>query len=121
MIAQTPAAVWETGSRGDLEAERHPVVAERKRILIVEHDPDLAEMMRLCLLTEGYDAEALLRTPASSAEVQPYHPDLLLLDLRPAALAPQDDRFLDTLRTSDATRPVPVMAITTSEAQADAA
>ncbi|HKY01615.1 MAG TPA: response regulator, partial [Burkholderiales bacterium] len=52
-----------------------------ERILIVEDERKLAELMRDYLLQEGYVVDLLERGDEVEARVQAQRPDLLLLDL----------------------------------------
>jgi CheY-like chemotaxis protein len=94
-------------------------MAERARILVIEHRPEIGQLVELTLRDEGYDVETLVSPHDVVGEVRDRRPDLLIMDLLPY----EDDVFavLDALRVDEATRAVPVIAMTTSERAADAA
>lgn len=89
------------------------------RVLVIEHDQDIADMEVSALETEGYDARRLLATPGIVEEVAREHPALVILDLHPMEADPY--RILDDLRANPATQAVPVLAVSTIEPVAQSA
>lgn len=87
------------------------------RVLIVEQNPDLAEIIRQVLEQEGYVAH--WRQPGAGLfeEIRNEQPDLIVLDLPPRAgdRANGMQRLLDELRTDQDTAGIPVIAISTSD------
>lgn len=57
-------------------ADRHGTV------LIVEHEPGVADLARLYLSREGYDVHVVTDPKDSAAAVQDLHPDVIVLDLQ---------------------------------------
>jgi len=51
-----------------------------KRIFILENEPDVAEIMKLLLESEGYSATYTLKIPDALSRMEKY--DILLLDMR---------------------------------------
>lgn len=78
------------------------------RILVVEDDPAIAQLLRLMLEDEGYEVSAT-RNPAEvlAAAVPP--PDLVLLDLRLSGI--DGGEVCRRLKGRDATRNLPVVLV----------
>ncbi len=53
----------------------------RGRVLIVDDDPALAEMLSIVLAGEGLDARVCTRGDEAMAEFRSFHPDVVLLDI----------------------------------------
>ncbi|MCA8954840.1 MAG: response regulator transcription factor [Planctomycetes bacterium] len=53
----------------------------RGRILVVDDDASLAEMLGIVLRQEGFDSQVCARGDEALAAFHDYHPDLVLLDL----------------------------------------
>ncbi|MEZ5091582.1 MtrAB system response regulator MtrA [Nocardioides sp.] len=53
----------------------------RGRILVVDDDASLAEMLGIVLRQEGFDSQVCARGDEALAAFRDYHPDLVLLDL----------------------------------------
>ncbi len=87
--------------------------SDRGRVLVIEHDEDIAELEVSALETEGYDAQRLPATPGVAEEVAREHPALVILDIHPVEEDPY--RILDDLRANPATQAVPVLAVSTME------
>ncbi|RFS85264.1 DNA-binding response regulator [Actinomadura spongiicola] len=84
-------------------------------VLVVEHDPAVAEMQRRYLAREGFDVEIETdpaRAPGAAARGRP---DVVVLDLSVAALPADLYR-----RVADAAYPAPVVAVTGSLEPGDA-
>ncbi|TDC82735.1 response regulator transcription factor [Actinomadura sp. 7K507] len=76
-------------------------------VLVVEHDPAVAELQRRYLAREGFDVEIEpdpARAPAAAVRGRP---DVVVLDLSTSALPADLYR-----RVSEAARPAPVIAVT---------
>jgi DNA-binding response OmpR family regulator len=77
------------------------------RVLVVEHDPGVAELQRLYLTRAGFEVQ-IEGDPAKAPAVAALsHPDVVVLDLSLSAPAPAD-LFR---RVSEAVRPVPVVCV----------
>lgn len=83
----------------------------KQRILIVEHDRDIAQMEASALEQASYDAQWVQASPQVTEEVARRRPQLVILDLYPLAGDPY--RLLDELRANPATQAVPVLATST--------
>ena len=55
--------------------------ASRGRVLVVDDDASLAEMLGIVLRQEGFDSQVCARGDEALAAFHDYHPDLVLLDL----------------------------------------
>ena len=53
----------------------------RGRVLVVDDDPALSEMLAIVLATEGFDSQVCGRGDTALAEVRRYRPDVVLLDV----------------------------------------
>jgi DNA-binding response OmpR family regulator len=80
------------------------------RILIVDDDPDIVELLRFALTEAGYSAVSAATGTEALAQVQRFSPDLIVLDL----LLPESNGFTvcENLRRNPATASVPVIMIT---------
>ncbi|WP_435742998.1 MtrAB system response regulator MtrA [Nocardioides sp. SYSU DS0663] len=58
-----------------------PDVPAKGRVLVVDDDASLAEMLTLVLRQEGFDTRMVTRGDLAMAAFREYHPDLVLLDL----------------------------------------
>lgn len=88
-----------------------------KRILIVERDDSVAEMLRALLLDEGYEVPARLAMLEDASSVPPNQPDLLLLDIDSVRGA--ISTTLDTLEVHPGTCNLPVVCMSTLVPPAD--
>ena len=53
----------------------------QKRILIVEDEPSIVELLLLVLSREGYELDTCQTARAAIAKIQEFHPHLVLLDV----------------------------------------
>ncbi|HUE75357.1 MAG TPA: response regulator [Chloroflexota bacterium] len=90
-----------------------------QRVLIVEHDDDLARLLHEVLTDEGYQAEWILASPESVGEIRRRQPDVLIVNVAPGWNNEYD--LLDTLRADSVGQRIPVLVITTSELLANGA
>jgi DNA-binding response OmpR family regulator len=83
-----------------------------KRILIVDDDPDMVEMLRFALHSEGYAIRTAVtgREALRKALLSP--PDLIVLDLLLAGL--HSFNLCEHLRSHSATASVPIIIATSS-------
>jgi DNA-binding response OmpR family regulator len=83
-----------------------------KRILIVDDDPDMVEMLRFALHSEGYAIRTAVtgREALRKALLSP--PDLIVLDLLLAGL--HSFNLCELLRSHSATASVPIIIATSS-------
>ncbi|WP_433468653.1 response regulator transcription factor [Spirillospora sp. CA-128828] len=76
-------------------------------VLVIEHDPAVAELQRRYLAREGFDVEIEADPARAPAAAQRSRPDVVVLDLSTCALPADLYR-----RVADAARPAPVVAVT---------
>ena len=80
------------------------------KILIVDDDPDMVELLHLALTQAGYSACTAATGPEALAEVQRSLPDLVVLDLLLPGL--NGYNVCESLRRNPATASVPIIMIT---------
>jgi DNA-binding response OmpR family regulator len=80
------------------------------RILVVDDDPDMVDMLRQALDAAGHSVETALTGPEGLHKAQQAPPDLILLDL----LLPELNGYnvCQTLRQVPATASIPVIMMT---------
>lgn len=76
-------------------------------VLVIEHDPAVAELQRRYLSREGFGVEIEADPGRAAAAAERSRPDVVVLDLSTAALPADLYR-----RVADAARPAPVVAVT---------
>ncbi|MGP4025061.1 response regulator transcription factor [Actinomadura sp. 3N407] len=76
-------------------------------VLVVEHDPAVAELQRRYLAREGFDVEIEPEPARAPAAARRSRPDVVVLDLSASALPADLYR-----RVTEAARPAPVIAVT---------
>jgi DNA-binding response OmpR family regulator len=81
-----------------------------KRILIVDDDPDMVEMLRLALHTEGYAVRTAVNGREALRKALLSPPDLVLLDLIMPGL--HGFNVCERLRSNSATASVPIIMLT---------
>jgi DNA-binding response OmpR family regulator len=86
------------------------VVLMAAKILIVDDDPDMVELLQLALTEAGYSARAATTGTEALAEAQRLSPDLVILDL----MLPDLNGFsvCERLRRQPGTASVPIVVIT---------
>ena len=91
--------------------EGDPVVERpRPRIVVVDDDPQLAELMHEFLTGEGYDVRICSQGDQAFAVVQTLLPDLIILDVRMAEVNGLGVLYL--LSMDERTRQIPVLMCT---------
>lgn len=87
------------------------------RILVVEDDHDIANMLRIYFTGQGYDIEAVHRGADALKKTQQQSPQLIILDIN----LPDTDGYTlcKTLRTNSRTRHVPVIFLTEKDERSD--
>jgi DNA-binding response OmpR family regulator len=56
-------------------------MSEKKRIVLVEDDPDLVESMRLVLVSKQYEVSAAFDTVSGLEKIRKEKPDLVIMDV----------------------------------------
>jgi PAS domain S-box-containing protein len=84
-----------------------------KHVLIVDDDPDIADMLRQCLPESDFSLDSALDGVAGLQAVEAYRPDIILLDL----IMPRLDGFgvIERLRANPQTRDLPIVVISAKE------
>jgi DNA-binding response OmpR family regulator len=86
------------------------MAAQARRIVYIEDDPDMVELVRLILARQGYKVTGAIGGQAGLAAVQQALPDLVLLDL----MMPDMDGWevYQKLKEDETTRDIPVIVVT---------
>jgi two-component system, OmpR family, response regulator VicR len=92
-------------------------MAERKKILVIEDDKDIADLVKLVLETENFDVEAELNPESAYEKARSSRPDAILLDL----LMPRMDGWavFKMLRQDHSFDNVPIAILTAKSQQVD--
>ena len=91
-------------------------MSDRKRIIVVDDEPDICDILRFNLNAEGYETDvAYSAEEAQKCELGKY--DLVLLDIMMPGASGYD--FADILRKSEDTAGVPVIFISAKDAEED--
>lgn len=89
----------------------------RQRIVVVEDEPDILEILRYNLEREGFAVEAVVRGDEAFEEIRKRPPDLILLDL----MLPGMDglEIARVLKKSPKTARVPLIMLTAKDTEVD--
>ena len=87
-----------------------------KKILVVDDDVSIADLLTQALLEEGYDVHKSVQSLRVYDAVREYQPDLVLLDLMMPYLEGEDE--LQLMKLSPDTASIPVIVVT-AKAEAD--
>lgn len=81
-----------------------------KRILCIEDEQEMIDLIRLILSRRGYEVRGANGGQEALAIISTYQPDLILLDL----MMPEMDGWevYQQLRSNEATRDIPVIVVT---------
>jgi two-component system response regulator VicR len=92
-------------------------MAERKKILVIEDDKDIADQVKLVLETENFDVETELNPESAYEKARSSRPDAIMLDL----LMPRMDGWtiFKTLRQDRSFDGVPIAILTAKSQQVD--
>ena len=92
-------------------------MTERKKILVIEDDKDIADLVKLVLETENFEVETELNPEAAYDRAKSYCPDAILLDL----LMPKIDGWtiFKKIREDRSFDSVPVAILTAKSQQVD--
>ncbi len=87
------------------------------RLLVVEDDPDIGNMLRIYFTGQGYDIEVVTRGEAALQIVQQQLPQLIVLDIN----LPDIDGYTlcSKLRTNNRTKHVPIIFLTEKDDRSD--
>jgi len=89
----------------------------RGRILIVEDDPDIVELVAYNLDEEGYETLSALDGQQGIASARQHRPDLIILDI----MLPECDGFevCRTLKADPATAQIPILILSAKSQETD--
>jgi two-component system response regulator VicR len=92
-------------------------MAERKKILIIDDDKDIADLVKLVLETANFEVEAASCPEIAYDKARDYRPDAILLDLR----MPKVDGWtiFKQIRRDDSFDGVPIAILTAKSQQVD--
>lgn len=96
------------GDQGPMRDQEH--APDQRRIVVVDDDRQLAELMREFLTDEGYGVEICSHGDQAFAVVRSLLPDLIILDVRMAEVGGLGVLYL--LSTDPQTRRIPVLICT---------
>lgn len=81
-----------------------------KKILIMDDDPTIADLLTEALADEGYETHMTTQSLRFYDAVREHQPDLVLLDLMMPYLDGRDE--LKLMQMASADRPIPVIVVT---------
>jgi two-component system, OmpR family, response regulator len=84
------------------------VASHRARILVVDDEARVCELLREYLTIQGYDVATAATGAAALDAVPIFQPDVILVDMRMPSLSGRD--VLDTVRRRGLTMPVVLMS-----------
>ncbi len=88
-----------------------------QRILVVEDEPSIAELIAVNLAHAGYEVEKAMQTDVAQSMMKEYLPSLIILDwMLPGKSGVQ---FAKELRSNDRTRGLPILMLTAKSEEAD--
>ncbi|MEI6611584.1 phosphate regulon transcriptional regulator PhoB [Polynucleobacter sp.] len=88
-----------------------------QRILVVEDEPSIAELIAINLTHAGYEVEKVMQTDLALAAMKERLPSLVILDwMLPGKSGVQ---FAKELRANDRTRGLPILMLTAKSEEAD--
>jgi two-component system phosphate regulon response regulator PhoB len=88
-----------------------------KRILIVDDEPDVTELVAYQLRSKGYITDALNDPTQSIAKIRAYQPDLVILDVMMPDIS--GIQICRMLRADNLTKAIPVIFLTAKAEEAD--
>jgi len=92
-------------------------MAERKKILVIEDDKDIADLVKLVLETENFEVDSELNPEAAYEKAKSSRPDAIMLDL----LMPRMDGWtiFKIIRQDHSFDNVPIAILTAKSQQVD--
>jgi CheY-like chemotaxis protein len=84
---------------------------EQAKILIVDDDPDITEVMKLVLENEGYSVESAVDSATALESVKGNKPDLIILDVMMNSTR-EGFIFSRELRNNDEFKNIPILMVT---------
>lgn len=78
-----------------------------KKVLVIEDDLDILEVVQLILTTGGYESTGVIKGDHVYTKVEEYKPDLIILDI---LLSGNDGRVIcKNLKQNDQTKHIPII------------
>ena len=96
---------------------RHMADTRSKRILIVDDEPDVTELVSYQLRAKGYTVETLNNPTQSIARIRTFQPDLIILDVMMPEIS--GIQICRMLRADPKTKALPVVFLTARAEEAD--
>lgn len=90
---------------------------ERERILVVEDDSDIRELLQYNLMREGFDVRVLDRGDRVTQAVAEYSPSLVILDIMLPGISGLE--VCKSLRQDDMTKNIPIIMLTARSEESD--
>jgi DNA-binding response OmpR family regulator len=88
--------------------------AIRKRILIIEDDPDILFILNYIFLEEGYEV-IISKTGAEADDLEVIRPDLILMDIRLEGAARNGDEICACLKSHPLNKHFPIILLSAEE------
>jgi lysophospholipase len=109
--------VYLTSILKDSKSNRFKEVVLKNKILVIDDDPNIVELLKHRLKANGYEIVTASNGEEGLAQVKKENPDLVLVDV----LMPKMDgyTFVRTLRKNPETESVPVIVITAKDKMKD--
>lgn len=86
---------------------------KNKRVLVVDDDPGIREMIEMTLATEGYDVEAVADGESALQAARRAPPDVILLDIKMPLMG--GGQFARLYREQAGPRRAPIVVITAAQ------
>jgi CheY-like chemotaxis protein len=84
---------------------------DKKKILIVDDDPDITEAMTVVLETQGYDVSGVINGTDAMKQIEQSPPDLIILDV--IMDTPREGfMFSRQIKNDPDTKDIPILMIT---------
>ncbi len=90
---------------------------DKARLLIVEDDPDISNMLKIYFTSQGYEVEAALRGQTALEKTRQGMPHLIVLDIMLPDI--DGDEVCRNLRTNTRTSHIPVIFLTQKDERSD--
>jgi two-component system response regulator VicR len=89
-------------------------IAMSKRILVIDDDEDILEILRIIFQEEGYDV-VLSNTGNTADQIEVIHPDLILLDIRIAGSEKKGTEICAEIKEKYKGEPYPVILVSAED------
>src|SRR5687768_5635112 len=96
---------------------REPQMARRKKILVVDDERDLVEMIGMNLTRNGYEVMSAHEGKSALEMARKQRPDLLILDVMMPGMSGQDVTM--ALKSDPETATIPILMLTAKAEETD--